>query len=126
MIREAKRARTHCTCHMNYRWPVSCFVIGYFCPVFCSYCIHVYPLHEMNYVYNIKVDVLHPFDLLFTVMGVNVLEQTDLIGDIQVFGGHKSAGNLENGIGCDTRHEVPPGVGTFLLVASSGIPEECY
>ncbi len=55
-----------------------------------------------------------------------LLEQTDLIGDIQVFGGHKSTGNLENGIGCDTRHEVPPGVGTFLLVASSGIPEECY
>jgi len=27
----------------------------------------------MNYVYNIKADVLHPFDLLFTVMGVNVL-----------------------------------------------------
>src|SRR5438105_1348913 len=29
MIREAKRARTHCTCNMNYRWPVSCFVIGH-------------------------------------------------------------------------------------------------
>jgi hypothetical protein len=34
MIREAKRARPQCTGNMKYRWPVSCFVIGNFCPVF--------------------------------------------------------------------------------------------